>query len=143
MLTEAQEAKLRQYRGSHRSIADMARLTGIRDHVIRAFFAKPRDDYWTGKENAILSDGLKRGLKSAAIAEFIPGRTPYAVYGRIRYLKNQAQRRIKTVGILSFKVPADVIAERDKRNDEYRTNTQVLMGDPTPSRSALGRALSD
>lgn len=74
--------------------------------------------------------GAVLGRTAGSVSDFV--RRQYDPK-RHQYLKNYVAPVVNTP------VPPQVITERDNRANEYRNITQLLMGDPPPSQSALGR----
>ncbi len=93
---------------------------------------------WTAEEDKLLKSLRGKGFNFRAIARQI-GRTCWSCNTRYLRLTGHYMPQARTIGVHHFEIPESVLDARDHRANEYRSLTQIICGDPAPSRSALNR----
>lgn len=99
-----------------------------------------RQDLWTYDEKNKLRRACLRGIKFEEMGDIFPNRSPRSLLEMAKKLQLYSWKtRERMAAVVSVAAPISLWEARDARANEPRTLTMEFMGDPPPSRSALGR----
>ena len=106
--------------------------------------SRPRADYWTEREMQILRRVFRNRVPASEFCQYLPGRSPKAIKAMASKMGLVTWRRVPDLTrtqVSAKTVPEHLLVDRERRASEPRTLTMQLMGDPSPSRSALAKVL--